>query len=76
MQNQIRGFSNRLVMVTLAVGLLTSWSHAQNKHVFVTSETTDGSIAELALTGIPAANAICTRPKISAISKTGPFPGS
>ena len=47
--------------MTLVIGLLTSWSHAQNKYVFVTSEMTDGLIMEAALFGIPAANAICTR---------------
>ena len=48
-------------MVTLSVVLLTAWSHAQTKTVFVTSETTDGSIAEAALTGRAAADAICNR---------------
>ena len=53
--------TRRMALVTLAVGLLTSYSHAQNKYAFVTSETTDGEITELALFAIPAANAICTR---------------
>ena len=50
-------------MVTLAVGLLASWSHAQNRIVFVTSETTDGSIQDSGSsnTGIQGADDICNR---------------
>ena len=53
--------AGRITVVTLSVVLLTAWSHAQTKTVFVTSETTDGSIAEATLTGRASADAICNR---------------
>jgi hypothetical protein len=66
-QRRFAAIVRGLAVVTLLVSFLSSRSLAQNKHVFVTSETTDGSIQEPpppappTLTGIAAANAICTR---------------
>ena len=62
MNHRVRAcIAGRITVSALAVALLTSWSLAQNKIAFVTSEETDGSISELALTGIAAADAICNR---------------
>ena len=52
---------NRLAVLIIAVGLLASWSHAQQKIVFITSESTNGAIIEGLSSGIAAADAICNR---------------
>ncbi len=57
----------RILVVTLAAGLLTAGTHAQNKVVFVTSRTTDaGEFRTDELTGIPAADALCNHLALAA----------